>query len=180
MSKSKRDFYEVLGVAKGASDEELKKAYRKSAMKHHPDRNPDSKTAEAQFKEAKEAYETLTDPNKRAAYDQYGHAGVDPSMGGGFGGGGFADAFGDIFGDIFGQGGGRQSGPQVYKGADLRYNMDITLEQAAEGYTTQIRVPSWSNCKPCHGTGAEPGTKAETCTTCSGHGQVRHRANARS
>jgi molecular chaperone DnaJ len=176
--KSKRDFYEVLGVAKGASDDELKKAYRKMAMKHHPDRNPDSKTAEAQFKEVKEAYETLTDPNKRAAYDQYGHAGVDPSMGGGFGGGGFggggfADAFGDIFGDIFGQGGGRQSGPQVFKGADLRYNMDITLEQAAEGYTTQIRVPSWSNCKPCHGTGAEPGTKAETCTTCGGHGQVR-------
>ena len=121
MSKSKRDFYEVLGVARGASDEELKKAYRKLAMKYHPDRNPDSKTAEAQFKEVKEAYETLTDPNKRAAYDQYGHAGVDQSMGGGgFGGGGFADAFGDIFGDIFGQGGGRHSGPQVYKAADGR------------------------------------------------------------
>jgi molecular chaperone DnaJ len=177
VSKSKRDYYEVLGVARGASDEELKKAYRKLAMKHHPDRNPDSKTAEAQFKEVKEAYEALTDPNKRAAYDQYGHAGVDQSSGfggGGFGGGGgFADAFGDIFGDIFGQGGGRHAGPQVYKGADLRYNMEITLEQAAEGYTTQIRVPSWSNCKPCHGTGAEPGSKAEKCTTCDGHGQVR-------
>ncbi len=173
MPKSKRDYYEVLGVAKGASDVELKAAYRKLAMKHHPDRNPDSKDAGAQFKEVKEAYETLTDANKRAAYDQYGHAGVDSSMGGFGGGGGFADAFGDIFGDIFGQGGGRQSGPQVYKGADLRYNMDITLEQAAEGYTTQIRVPSWSSCKPCHGTGAEPGSKAERCSTCAGHGQVR-------
>ena len=139
MSKSKRDYYEVLGVSRSATDEELKKACRKLAMKHHPDRNPDSKSAEADFKEVKEAYETLSDSNKRAAYDQYGHAGVDPSMGGfggGFGGGGFADAFGDIFGDIFGQAGGRQAGPQVYKGADLRYNMDITLEQAAEGYTT--------------------------------------------
>ena len=172
MSKSKRDYYEVLGVSRSATDEELKKAYRKLAMKHHPDRNPDSKSAEADFKEVKEAYETLSDSNKRAAYDQYGHAGVDPSMGGfggGFGGGGFADAFGDIFG----QAGGRHAGPQVYKGADLRYNMDITLEQAAEGYTTQIRVPSWSNCKTCHGSGAEPGSKPEKCPTCDGHGQVR-------
>ena len=147
MATSKRDFYEVLGVGKNASDEDLKKAYRKLAMKHHPDRNPDNPGAEAKFKEAKEAYEMLSDPQKRAAYDQYGHAGVDPNMGaGGFAGGGFADAFGDIFGDIFGQGGGRSSGPQVYTGAALRYNMDITLEQAAEGYSTQIRVPSWSNC----------------------------------
>jgi molecular chaperone DnaJ len=170
----KRDFYEVLGVGKNASDEDLKKAYRKLAMKHHPDRNPDNPGAEAKFKEAKEAYEMLSDPQKRAAYDQYGHAGVDPNMGGGgFAGGGFADAFGDIFGDIFGQGGGRSAGPQVYKGADLRYNMDITLEQAAEGYSTQIRVPSWSNCKHCSGTGAEPGSKVETCPTCNGQGQVR-------
>jgi molecular chaperone DnaJ len=143
VATSKRDFYEVLGVGKNASDEDLKKAYRKLAMKHHPDRNPDNPGAEAKFKEAKEAYEMLSDPQKRAAYDQYGHAGVDPNMGGGgFAGGGFADAFGDIFGDIFGQGGGRSAGPQVYKGADLRYNMDISLEQAAEGYSTQIRVPS--------------------------------------
>ncbi|NCX51386.1 MAG: molecular chaperone DnaJ, partial [Burkholderiaceae bacterium] len=134
MATGKRDFYEVLGVGKNASDEDLKKAYRKLAMKYHPDRNLDNPSAEAKFKEAKEAYETLADPQKRNAYDQFGHAGVDPSMGG-FGGaaGGFADAFGDIFGDIFGQG--RSAGPQVYKGADLRYNMEITLEQAAEGYT---------------------------------------------
>ena len=177
MATGKRDFYEILGVAKNASEEDLKKAYRKLAMKYHPDRNPDNPQAEASFKEAKEAYETLSDPQKRGAYDQFGHAGVDPSMGG-FGAagagaaGGFADAFGDIFGDIFGQGG-RAAGPQVYKGADLRYNMEITLEQAAEGYTTQIRVPSWSNCKACNGSGAEAGSKVENCPTCDGRGQVR-------
>jgi molecular chaperone DnaJ len=177
VATGKRDFYEILGVAKNASEEDLKKAYRKLAMKYHPDRNPDNPQAEASFKEAKEAYETLSDPQKRGAYDQFGHAGVDPSMGG-FGGagagaaGGFADAFGDIFGDIFGQGG-RAAGPQVYKGADLRYNMEITLEQAAEGYTTQIRVPSWSNCKACNGSGAEAGSKVENCPTCDGRGQVR-------
>jgi molecular chaperone DnaJ len=173
VATGKRDFYEVLGVGKTASEEDLKKAYRKLAMKYHPDRNPDNPGAEANFKEAKEAYETLSDPQKRGAYDQYGHAGVDPSMGGfaGAGAGGFADAFGDIFGDIFGQG--RSSGPQVYKGADLRYNMEITLEQAAEGYTTQIRVPSWSTCKVCSGAGAEPGSKVEVCPTCDGNGQVR-------
>ena len=147
---AKRDFYEVLGLAKNASDEEIKKAYRKLAMKYHPDRNPDSKGAEDKFKEVKEAYEMLSDPQKRDAYDRFGHAGVDPNMGGGgagFGGGsaGFGDAFGDIFGDIFGGGGGRaRSGPQVYRGADLRYNLDITLEQAANGFDTTIRVPSWN------------------------------------
>jgi molecular chaperone DnaJ len=176
---AKRDFYEILGVAKNASDEELKKAYRKLAMKYHPDRNPDNKDAEEHFKEGKLAYEMLSDPQKRAAYDQYGHAGVDPSMGGGGGAqgfGGFADAFGDIFGDIFGQaagGGGRGGGPQVYRGADLRYSMEITLEQAAHGYDTQIRVPGWSECDICHGNGAKPGTKAQTCPTCKGAGQVR-------
>lgn len=174
---AKRDFYEILGLAKNASDEEIKKAYRKLAMKHHPDRNPDSKGAEDKFKEAKEAYEMLSDPQKRDAYDRYGHAGVDPNMGGGGGGGGgFADAFGDIFGDIFGQaGGGRggRGGPQVYRGADLRYNLEITLEQAAHGYDTTIRVPSWDSCETCDGTGAKPGTAPITCTTCAGHGQVR-------
>jgi molecular chaperone DnaJ len=172
---NKRDFYEILGVARGATDDEIKKSYRKMAMKHHPDRNPDNKEAEAKFKEAKEAYEMLSDPQKRAAYDQYGHAGVDPNMGGGGGQGfgGFSDAFGDIFGDIFGGSARGRSGPQVYRGADLRYSMEISLEEAANGHDTQIRVPSWSNCEPCHGSGAEPGSKVETCTTCNGVGQVR-------
>ena len=174
---NKRDFYEILGVARNASDDEIKKSYRKLAMKYHPDRNPDSKEAEAKFKEAKEAYEMLSDPQKRAAYDQYGHAGVDPNMGG-FGGGGqgfggFSDAFGDIFGDIFGGGSQSRGGPQVYRGADLRYSMEITLEEAAHGHDTQIRVPSWSDCEACHGDGAEPGSKVETCSTCHGAGQVR-------
>ncbi|MDP3841443.1 MAG: molecular chaperone DnaJ [Oxalobacteraceae bacterium] len=175
---AKRDYYEVLGVAKNASEEEIKKAYRKLAMKHHPDRNPDSKTAEGKFKEVKEAYEMLSDAQKRDAYDRYGHAGVDPNMGGGGGGagaGGFGDAFGDIFGDIFGSGarGGRGAGPQVYRGADLRYNLEITLEQAAHGFDTTIRVPSWDTCETCHGSGAKAGTAPTTCSTCGGHGQVR-------
>ena len=177
---AKRDFYEILGVAKNASDEDIKKAYRKLAMKYHPDRNPDSKGSEDKFKEAKEAYEMLSDPPKREAYDRYGHAGVDPNMGGAAGGaaGGFADAFGDIFGDIFGGGGagrgGRTGGgPQVYRGADLRYNLEISLEQAANGFDTTIRVPSWDSCEVCSGSGAKPGTSPTTCPTCGGHGQVR-------
>jgi molecular chaperone DnaJ len=177
---AKRDFYEILGVAKNASEEDIKKAYRKLAMKYHPDRNPDNKEAEEKFKEVKEAYEMLTNPEKREAYDRYGHAGVDPNAGaggfGGFGGGGFGDAFGDIFGDIFGGGGGggrRSAGPQVYRGADLRYNLEITLEQAAHGFDTTIRVPSWDKCDTCHGSGAKPGTSPVTCSTCHGHGQVR-------
>ncbi|PWF41336.1 molecular chaperone DnaJ [Massilia glaciei] len=176
---AKRDFYEILGVAKNSSEEEIKKSYRKLAMKYHPDRNPDSKESEEKFKEVKEAYEMLTNPEKREAYDRYGHAGVDPNMGGGGGGGfgaggGFADSFGDIFGDIFGGGGGRsRGGPQVYRGADLRYNLEITLEQAAHGFDTSIRVPSWDKCDTCHGSGAKPGTAPTTCTYCNGHGQVR-------
>lgn len=176
---SKRDYYEILGVNRDASDEELKKAYRKLAMKHHPDRNPDNPKAEEHFKEAKEAYEILSDSSKRAAYDQYGHAGVDQQAGmggGGFGGagmGGFADAFGDIFGDIFGGGGGRGGRSNVYRGADLRYNLEISLEDAARGAETKIRIPTMEKCDTCNGTGAKAGTQPVTCTTCGGHGQVR-------
>jgi molecular chaperone DnaJ len=174
---SKRDYYEVLGVNRDASEDELKKAYRKLAMKYHPDRNPDSKEAEEKFKEAKEAYEVLTDANKRAAYDQYGHAGVDPSAGGGagfqHGFGGFADAFSDIFGDIFGGGGGGGRRSNVYRGADLRYNLEITLEEAARGTETKIRIPTMEACGTCEGSGAKPGTQPVTCSMCGGHGQVR-------
>ena len=168
---AKRDYYEVLGVNRDASDDDIKKSYRRLAMKFHPDRTPDNPNAEESFKEAKEAYEILSDSAKRTAYDQYGHAGVDPSAAAsahGFGGagmGGFADAFGDIFGDIFGGGRGRSQGPQVYRGADLRYNLEITLEQAAAGFDTTIRVPSWDKCDTCHGSGAKPGTSPVTCST---------------
>ncbi len=182
---AKRDYYDVLGVPKNASDDDIKKAYRKLAMKHHPDRNQggDAKQAEEKFKEANEAYEVLSDASKRAAYDQYGHAGVDPSMGGmgrgagpeGFGG--FAEAFGDIFGDIFGGGGARRGGggQQVYRGSDLSYQMEITLEEAANGKETQLRVPAWESCGTCHGSGAKPGTSAKTCPSCNGAGTVHLR-----
>jgi molecular chaperone DnaJ len=176
---AKRDFYEVLGVPKNASDEEIKKSYRKMAMKFHPDRNQDNgaKEAEGKFKEAKEAYEMLSDPQKRAAYDQHGHAGVDPNMrGGGEGFGGFAEAFGDIFGDMFGQQRGRAGGGrQVFRGGDLSYAMEVTLEEAAKGKDAQIRIPSHENCEVCSGTGAKPGTQAKTCGTCGGAGAVQMR-----
>ncbi len=169
---AKRDYYEVLGVNRDADEDTLKKAYRKLAMKHHPDRNPDNPKAEEAFKEAKEAWEILSDADKRAAYDQYGHAGVDPSMGAaaGAGMGGFADAFGDIFGEIFGGGRGRNG---VYRGADLRYNLEISLEEAARGTDTQIRIPTQAKCETCEGSGAKPGTRPTACPTCDGHGQVR-------
>ena len=178
---SKRDFYDILGVNRDASDDEIKKAYRKLAMKYHPDRNPDNPKAEEHFKEVKEAYEILSDGQKRTAYDQYGHAGVDPQagMGGGFGGfgagaGGFSDAFGGIFDEIFGAGraggGGRSN---VYRGADLRYNLEITLEQAAFGTETKIRIPTMEACETCKGSGAKSGTQPKTCPTCQGSGQVR-------
>jgi molecular chaperone DnaJ len=170
---AKRDYYEVLGVNRDASEDDIKKAYRKLAMKHHPDRNPDNPKAEEHFKEAKEAYEALSDTQKRAAYDQYGHAGIDPQagMGGASGAGGFAEAFGDIFGDIFGGGGRGRS--NVFRGADLRYNLEITLEQAAHGTETRIRIPTMEECDTCKGSGAKPGTQPQTCPTCNGHGQVR-------
>ncbi|MCK9282725.1 MAG: molecular chaperone DnaJ [Rhodocyclaceae bacterium] len=173
---AKRDFYEILGVNRDASDDEIKKAYRKLAMKFHPDRNPDNPKAEEQFKEAKQAYEILSDSQKRAAYDQYGHAGVDPQAGmGGGGAGGFADAFSDIFGDIFGGGGGRGGGGRsnVYRGADLRYNLEVSLEDAARGSESRIRIPTMEECESCSGSGAKKGTEAKTCPTCNGHGQVR-------
>jgi len=171
---SKRDYYEILGASRDASDADIKKAYRRLAMKHHPDRNTDdSEEAEGRFKEAKEAYEVLSDANKRAAYDQYGHAGVDPSMGGrpGAGAGGFEDVFGDVFGDIFG-GGGRR-GQRVHRGSDLQYNLELTLEDAVFGTEVKIRVPTLVACKTCSGSGAKKGTSATTCTTCGGAGQVR-------
>ena len=179
---AKKDYYDTLGVPKNASDDDIKKAYRKLAMKHHPDRNQgDTKISEEKFKEAKEAYEVLSDENKRMAYDQYGHAGVDPNMRGGGPGaegfGGFAEAFGDIFGDVFGgqRGGHQRGGRQVYRGGDLSYAMEITLEEAAHGKEAQIRIPSWDDCNTCHGSGAKPGTKVVTCTTCHGHGVVQMR-----
>ncbi len=179
---AKRDYYESLGVPKNASDDEIKKAYRKHAMKHHPDRNQGdaSKVAEEKFKECKEAYEMLSDPQKRAAYDQHGHAGVDPNLRGGPGQegfGGFAEAFGDIFGDMFGQQRGRAGagGRQVFRGGDLSYAMEISLEEAARGKDAQIRIPSWESCDSCKGSGAKPGTQVKTCGTCAGAGSVQMR-----
>jgi molecular chaperone DnaJ len=168
---AKRDYYEILGVDKGVSEKDLKKAYRRVAMKFHPDRNPDDKEAEEKFKEASEAYEILSDSQKRAAYDQYGHDGVDPQMGGGAGFGNFSDIFGDVFGDIFGGGGSRGRGPQ--RGSDLQYTLQVTLEQAVKGTTAKIKVPTLVTCNVCDGTGAKAGSKPVQCTTCGGVGQVR-------
>jgi molecular chaperone DnaJ len=167
---SKRDYYEVLGVSKEASAAELKKAYRRLAMKFHPDRNPGDEKAEASFKEAKEAYEVLTDDQKRAAYDRYGHAGVDQTAGAGHAGGAnFSDIFGDVFGDIFG--GGRGGGSS--RGSDLRYTLELDLEQAVRGETVEIKVPTYVSCETCGGNGSKPGSGPTTCTTCGGAGQIR-------
>jgi len=177
---AKRDLYEVLGVAKNASDGDIKKAYRRAAQKHHPDRNPDNAEAEEKFKEAKQAYEVLSNAQKRAAYDQFGHAGVDSSAAGGpgaghAGAGNFGDIFGDVFGDIFGgaRGGAGGGGANVYRGADLRYNLDLSLEEAVAGTAVKIRVPTHVKCKPCDGSGAKKGSSPTVCSTCGGHGQVR-------
>ena len=178
---SNKDFYETLGVARSAGDDEIKKAYRKLAMKYHPDRNPGDKAAEEKFKEVQYAYAILSDKEKKTAYDQYGHAGVDPNMGaGGFGGfGGFSGAQGFDFGDIFSQmfggaagGGGRQ---QSYQGADLQYAVEITLEEAAAGLKKRITIPTYKECDICHGSGAKPGTSVSTCSTCGGSGTIHVR-----
>jgi len=173
---SKRDYYEVLGISKDANEAAIKKAFKRSAMKYHPDRNTDNPDAEEKFKECKEAYEILCDAQKRAAYDQYGHAGVDPSAGGGpgygAGAGNFSDIFGDVFGDIFGGGGGGGRS-RSYRGSDLRYNMELSLEDAVAGTTVKIKIPTLVGCKTCSGSGAKKGSSPTTCTTCGGTGQVR-------
>jgi len=173
---SKRDYYEVLGVARDATEADLKKAYRRVAMKHHPDRNPDNKESEELFKEANEAFEVLSDSEKKARYDQFGHAGVNQQGGGGAGAGDFGDIFSDIFGDIFsGAGGARAGGGRagVRKGADLRYNLELDLEDAVKGTTVKIRIPTAVVCSTCDGSGAKKGSAPVDCTSCNGVGQVR-------
>lgn len=172
---AKEDYYQLLGVPKNASDADIKKSFRRLAMKYHPDRNADNPEAEEQFKKIKEAHDVLSDPKKRAAYDQFGHAGVDPSMGGGqaYGNANFSDIFGDVFGDIFGGAGGARgrSGPQ--RGSDLRYNLEINLEEAVAGTEVKIPIPTLVTCSPCKGSGAAKDSKVLTCPTCHGHGAVR-------
>ena len=169
---AKRDYYEILGVSKNASKDDIKKAYRRLAMKHHPDRNTDDSDAERKFKEAKAAYEILSDSDKRTAYDQFGHDGVRAGpAGGGFSAEGFGDIFGDVFGDIFG--GGRRSRSQVFRGADLGYELRLDLEQAVSGDSVTIEVPTRVSCDECDGSGAEKGSEPVSCATCGGAGQVR-------
>ncbi len=169
---AKRDYYEVLGVKRGASDDEIKKAYRRLAMKHHPDRNSDDETAAQRFKEAREAYDVLSDAGKRATYDQFGHDGLRAGAGrGGFSAEGFSDIFGDVFGDIFG--GGRRGRSQVFRGADLGYELRLDLEKAVAGDTVTIEVPTQAVCDTCDGSGARKGSAPTTCSTCNGVGQVR-------
>ncbi|MDR2260848.1 MAG: molecular chaperone DnaJ [Azoarcus sp.] len=177
---AKKDYYDILGIKRDASDDDIKKAYRKLAMKYHPDRNPDNKSAEEKFKETKEAYEVLSTPQKREVYDRFGHAGVESMAAGGAGGGGFSggfenfdDAFSDIFSNLFSGGGRGRGRSNVYRGADLRYNLEITLEEAARGANKTIRIPTIEECSTCHGTGAKPGTQAKTCPSCGGSGQIR-------
>lgn len=174
---SKRDYYKVLDVPKTATEGEIKKAYRRLAMKYHPDRNPNDKDAEDRFKEAKEACEVLTDAQKRAAYDQYGHAGVEAASRGGrpgfSGGDAFSDIFGDVFGDIFGARRGGDPRTQQFRGADLRFELELDLDQAVFGYVAEIEVPKLSECETCHGSGSAKGSTAAACDTCGGSGQIR-------
>jgi len=180
---AKQDYYELLGVSKGADADELKKAYRKLAMKHHPDRNPDDKAAEQKFKDLSEAYEVLKDEEKRAAYDRFGHAAFEQGGPGGPGAGGFegfGGGFADIFEEMFGGGGGGGFGggrgrgqEQTGRGSDLRFNMEVSLEDAYKGKSTEIRVPGSAACDSCHGSGATPGSEPVNCATCGGHGRIR-------
>lgn len=176
---SKRDYYEVLGVSRDAGDRDIKKAYKRLAMKYHPDRTKGDKEKEETFKQIKEAYEVLIDSQKRAAYDQYGHAAFEQGGmggGGGFGGGAdFGDIFGDVFGDIFGGGRRGGGGSRARRGSDLRYNLEMTLEDAVKGKSVELKVPTYVSCEPCGGSGAKKGTSAKTCSTCHGHGQVQMR-----
>ncbi|MFT7131755.1 MAG: molecular chaperone DnaJ [Cyclobacteriaceae bacterium] len=173
---TKRDYYDVLGVARDASEQEIKKAYRRMAMKHHPDRNPDDAEAEGKFKEASEAVEVLMDAQKRRAFDQFGHAGLEGQGGGGFGGGNgnFGSIFEDVFGDIFngGRGGGRS---QVQRGSDLKYVLDLDLEEAVRGTNPKIKIPTLVGCHECHGSGAKKGSSPVDCVQCAGMGQVTAR-----
>ena len=173
---AKRDYYEILGVDKGASASDIKKSYRRLAMKHHPDRNKDDASAEAKFKEAKEAYEVLKDDEKRATYDRFGHEGLAGAGAGpgGFSAEGFGDIFGDVFGDIFGgSGGGRRGASQVFRGADLGYELKLDLERAVKGDSVTIEIPTQVGCESCDGSGARKGSDPVQCTTCGGAGQVR-------
>ncbi|MFL4981815.1 MAG: molecular chaperone DnaJ [Xanthobacteraceae bacterium] len=172
---AKRDYYEVLGVARTATEAELKAAFRKLAMQHHPDRNPGDKECEHRFKELNEAYDVLKDGDKRAAYDRFGHAAFEHGGAGGHGfGSDFASTFADIFDDLFGMGGRRSRGSARERGADLRYNMEVSLEEAFAGKTAQIRIPTPVTCEACSGSGAKAGTRPRACPTCGGQGRIRH------